>query len=104
MPFEIKKRGNLIMIAAVTLNKNPSKITSFHAFIIVFNVRLEHRLRKIIALMNNSSEENFISQRFVKENDLINDLMKRMKKSIDKYTVVISRKHDLIIYIKNSEN
>jgi hypothetical protein len=80
MPFEIKKRKDLIIIAAVTLGKNPSKATSFYAFIIVFNVRLEHGLRKIITLMNNNSEENFISQRFVKKNDLIGDLIKYIKK------------------------
>jgi hypothetical protein len=54
--------------------------------------------------MNNNSEENFISQRFVKENGLINDLIKYIKESIDKYTIIIYGKHDLIIYIKDSEN
>jgi hypothetical protein len=92
------------MIAAVTLNKNSSKTTFSHAFIVVFNIRLEYRLRKIITLMNNNSEENFISQRFVKKNDLISDPIGRIKKFIDKYTINIYRKHDLIIYIKNSEN
>jgi hypothetical protein len=58
----------------------------------------------MIALMDSGSEENFISQRFVKENDLISDLMKRMKESINEYTVTIYRKHDLIIHIKDSEN
>jgi hypothetical protein len=43
MPFEIKKRESPIMIAAVALNKNSSKL-HFVALIIIFNVRLEHRL------------------------------------------------------------
>jgi hypothetical protein len=80
MLFEIKKRERLIMIIAVTLGKNPSKITPSHAFIIVFNIRLKYRLRKIIILINSDSEIFFISQRFVKENDLIDDSIKRIKK------------------------
>jgi hypothetical protein len=92
------------MIAAVALSKNPSKATSSHAFIIIFNIRLEYRFRKIIALIDNDSEENFISQRFVKKNDLIDDSIKCIKESIDGYTVIIYRKHDLVIHIKNSEN
>jgi hypothetical protein len=55
------------MIAAVTLNKNSFKIISSRAFIIVFNIRLEYGFRKIIILINKDSEENFISQRFVKK-------------------------------------
>jgi hypothetical protein len=89
------------MIAAVTLNKNSSKITSFHAFIVVFNIRLKHRLRKMIILVDNSFEENFIFQRFVKENGLISDSIKYIEKFIDGYTVTIYGKHDLIIYIKD---
>jgi hypothetical protein len=104
MPFEIKKRENLIMITAVTLNKDLSKITFSHAFIIIFNIRLEHKLRKIIILMDNDSEENFIFQRFVKENNLISDSVKRIRKFIDGQTITIYGKHDLIIHIKNSEN
>jgi hypothetical protein len=61
MLFEIEKRENLIMIAAVALGKDLSKVTLFHVFIIVFNIRLEHEFRKIIILVNNDSEENFIS-------------------------------------------
>jgi hypothetical protein len=76
MPFEIKKRENLIIIIAVTLNKDSFKITSSHVFIIIFNIRLEHKLRKIIIIINNDFKENFISQRFVEENDLISDLIK----------------------------
>jgi hypothetical protein len=92
------------MIVAVALDKNSFKIISSYVFIIVFNIRLKHRLRKIIVLMNSDSEENFISQRFVKENDLINDLIKYIRKFIDRYTVTIYRKHDLIIYIKDLGN
>jgi hypothetical protein len=54
--------------------------------------------------MNNDSEKNFISQRFVKKNDLISDPVECIKKSIDEHTVTIYEKHDLIIHIKNSEN
>jgi hypothetical protein len=104
MPFEIKKRENLIMIAAVALNKNSSKAISSHAFIIIFNIRLEYRLRKIIILIDSDSEENFISQRFVKKNNLISDLIRYIGKSIDGYAVIIYEKHDLIIHIKDSEN
>jgi hypothetical protein len=104
MLFEIKKRGNPIMIAAVTLGKDFFKAISFHAFIVVFNVRLEYGFRKIIILVNNNFEEKFIFQRFVRENDLINDLIKYIKEFIDKYAITIYRKHDLIIHIKNSEN
>jgi hypothetical protein len=50
------------MIVAVALDKDFFKAISSHAFIIIFNVRLEYRLRKIIALVNNGSEENFIFQ------------------------------------------
>jgi hypothetical protein len=92
------------MIAAVALNKNSSKITSSHVFIIIFNIRLEFGFSKVIILINNSSEENTISQRFVKENNLIGDSIRRMEESIDKYTITIYRKHDFIIHIKNSEN
>jgi predicted transcriptional regulator len=92
------------MIIVVTLDKDLFKIISFHAFIIVFNIRLEYGLRKIIILMNNNSEKNFISQRFVKENDLIGDPIKYIRKSIDRHTITIYRKHDLIIHIKNWEN
>jgi hypothetical protein len=92
------------MIAAVALGKDFSKATSSYAFIIVFNIRLEYRLRKIIALMDNNFKENFISQRFVKKNDLIGDLIGCIEEFIDEYTIIIYRKHDLIIYIKNSEN
>jgi hypothetical protein len=92
------------MIAAVALDKNLSKITFFYAFIIIFNIRLEHGFRKIIILVNSDFEENFIFQRFVKKNNLISDLIRRIEESIDKYTITIYGKHDLIIYIKNSEN
>jgi hypothetical protein len=92
------------MIAAVALNKDFSKITSFHAFIIIFNIRLEHGLRKIIILIDNDSEENFISQRFVKKNGLISDPIKYIGKSIDEHTITIYGKHDLITYIKDSGN
>jgi hypothetical protein len=85
------------MIAAVALNKKFSKIISFYVFIIVFNIRLEYAFRKIIILIDNNSEENFISQRFVKENDLIDDLIKYIKEFIDGYTIIIYGKHDLII-------
>jgi hypothetical protein len=88
----------------VALDKDPSKIIFSHAFIIIFNIRLEHKFRKIIVLVDNSSEENFIFQRFVKENGLINDSVERIRKSINEYTVTIYGKYDLIIYIKNSEN
>jgi hypothetical protein len=72
------------MIIVVTLGKNSFKTTSSHVFIIMFNIRLEYKLRKIIVLINNNSEENFIFQRFVKENDLISDSIKRIKNlSID---------------------
>jgi hypothetical protein len=70
----------------------------------MFNIRLEYGFRKMIILIDNNFEENFISQRFVKENDLIGDLMKCIRKSIDRYTIIIYGKHDLIIYIKDSEN
>jgi hypothetical protein len=92
------------MIIAVTLNKDSFKIISFHTFIIVFNIRLKYRFRKMIILMNNNFKENYISQRFVKENSLISNLIERIKESIDKYTVTIYRKHDLIIHIINSKN
>jgi hypothetical protein len=92
------------MIAAVALNKDPFKATPSHAFIIIFNIRLEHKLRKIIILMDNNSEENFISQRFVKKNDLIGDPIKCMKKFIDGHTIIIYKKHDLITHIKNLRN
>jgi hypothetical protein len=88
----------------VALGKDLSKITSFHAFIVIFNVRLEHRFRKIITLINSNFEENFIFQRFVKKNDLISDLIERIKEFIDKYTIIIYGKYNLIIYIKNSRN
>jgi hypothetical protein len=88
----------------VTLDKDLSKIIFSHAFIVVFNIRLEHGFRKIIILMDNNLKENFISQRFVKKNGLISDLMKRIKKFIDRYAVIIYGKHDLIIHIKNLEN
>jgi hypothetical protein len=88
----------------VALGKDPSKATPSHAFIVVFNIRLEHGLRKIIVLVNSDFEENFIFQRFVKENDLINDPIKYIKKSIDGYAVIIYEKHDLITHIKDSEN
>jgi hypothetical protein len=86
------------------LDKNSSKTIFSHAFIIMFNIRLEYRFRKIIILMDNNSEENFISQRFVKENNLISDLIKRIRKFIDGYAIIIYGKHDLIIYIKNLGN
>jgi hypothetical protein len=54
--------------------------------------------------VDSDSEENFISQRFVKENNLISDLIKYIEKYIDGYGIIIYRKHDLIIYIKNSGN
>jgi hypothetical protein len=92
------------MIAAVALGKNPSKATPSHAFIIIFNVRLEYGLRKMIILVNNGSKENFISQRFVKENDLIGDPIGRMGESIDGYAVTIYGKHDLVTHIKDSGN
>jgi hypothetical protein len=60
MPFEIEKRRNLIIIVVMALDKNSFKAIFFHAFIIVFNIRLEHGLRKIIILINSDSEENFI--------------------------------------------
>jgi hypothetical protein len=104
MPFEIKKRENLIMIAAVALNKNPSKATLSHVFIVIFNIRLEYGLRKMIALIDNNFEKNFIFQRFVKKNDLIDDSVKCMEEFINEYTITIYGKYDLIIYIKNSEN
>jgi hypothetical protein len=104
MPFEIKKRGNPIIIVAVALGKNPFKIISFYVFIVIFNIRLEHRFRKMIVLINNDFKENFISQRFVKENNLISDLMGRMKKFIDRYAIIIYGKYDLIIHIKDSQN
>jgi hypothetical protein len=92
------------MIAVVTLGKNLFKIIFFHAFIIIFNVRLKYGFRKIIILMNNNFEENFISQRFVKKNGLINDLIRYIGKFIDRYAIIIYGKHNLVIYIKNSEN
>jgi hypothetical protein len=92
------------MIVVVALSKNPFKAISFHAFIIVFNIRLKYKLRKIIVLINNNSEKNFISQRFIKENDLINDLIKYIRESIDGHTVTIYRKHNLITHIKDLEN
>jgi hypothetical protein len=48
------------MIAAVALGKDLFKIISFHAFIIIFNIRLEYGFRKIIILIDNDFEENFI--------------------------------------------
>jgi hypothetical protein len=60
--------------------------------------------RKMIVLINNDFKENFISQRFVKENNLISDLMGRMKKFIDRYAIIIYGKYDLIIHIKDSQN
>jgi hypothetical protein len=92
------------MIAAVALGKNPSKIISFYVFIIVFNIRLEYRFRKIIILINNNSEKNFISQRFVKENDSISNSIKYIRKFIDGHTITIYGKYNLITYIKDSEN
>jgi hypothetical protein len=38
------------MLAAVALGKDPSKAKPSHAFTIVFNIRLEHGLRKVISL------------------------------------------------------
>jgi hypothetical protein len=54
--------------------------------------------------MNNNFEENFIFQRFVKKNNLISNLIERIKKSIDGHAVTIYKKHDLITHIKNLEN
>jgi hypothetical protein len=104
MLFEIKKQRSSIIIAAVALDKDFFKAISFHAFIIVFNIRLKYKFRKIIILIDSDSEKNFISQRFVRENGLINDSVKYIKEFIDGYTIIIYKKHDLIIYIKNSEN
>jgi hypothetical protein len=58
----------------------------------------------MVTPVNNNSKKNFISQRFVKKNDLIDNPVKRIKEFIDGYTITIYGKHDLIIYIKNSEN
>jgi hypothetical protein len=60
MSFEIKKRKNPIIIAAVALDKDFSKATSSYAFIIIFNIRLEYGFREIIASVDNNSEEKFI--------------------------------------------
>jgi hypothetical protein len=92
------------MIIAVALGKDFSKAISSHIFIVVFNVRLEHGFRKVIVLVDSGSKENFIFQRFVKENGLINNLIKYIENFIDRYAVTIYRKHDLIIHIKNLEN
>jgi hypothetical protein len=54
--------------------------------------------------MDSDFEENFISQRLLKQNGLIGDLIKCMGESIDRYTIIIYGKHDLIIYIKNLGN
>jgi hypothetical protein len=54
--------------------------------------------------VDSDSEENFISQRFVKKNGLIGDPIKYIKKFIDEYTITIYGKHDLIIHIKDSGN
>jgi hypothetical protein len=61
MLFEIEKRENPIIIAAVALGKNLSKATSSHVFIIIFNIRLKYRFRKIMVLMDSDFEKNFIS-------------------------------------------
>jgi hypothetical protein len=92
------------MIAVVALGKDSSKTTLFYAFIIIFNICLKYGFRKIIILMNNDSEKNFIFQRFVKENDLISNLMKYIKEFIDGHAIIIYGKHDLITHIKDSGN
>jgi hypothetical protein len=92
------------MIIVVALGKNFSKIILFYAFIVIFNIRLKYGFRKIIILINNNFEKFFFSQRFVRENDLIGDLIKYIREFIDGYTVIIYGKYDLVAYIKDSEN
>jgi hypothetical protein len=48
------------MIAAVALDKDFFMVIFFLVFIVLFNVRLEYGFRKIIILVDNGSEENFI--------------------------------------------
>jgi hypothetical protein len=48
------------MIVVVALDKDSFKIIFFRVFIIGFNIRLQYRFRKIIALIINNFEENFI--------------------------------------------
>jgi hypothetical protein len=97
MPFEIKKRKNPIIIAAVTLNKDPFKATSSHTFIIIFNIRLEYGLRKIIILIHNNSEKKLHFTTIRKRERFDRRSNKMYKNFIDGYTVTIYRKYDLII-------
>ena len=65
---------------------------------------LAHGNRKVTALLNYRTNEDLISQRFTKKNDLETTPIKRIRTTVDKYYISIYKSHNIITKVKDSRN
>ncbi len=63
-----------------------------------------HGNRKITALFNYGVDEDFISQRFIKENGLEAISVERIKIIVNRYYIIIYRFYNIIIKVKDSRS
>ena len=65
---------------------------------------LTHGNRKITILFNCGVDEDLISQRFAKENDLEVTSVEHMRITVDGYRIIIYKSYNIIIKTKDSRS
>jgi len=88
----------------MVLGKNSLRVKDIRCIFIEVILNLAHGNRKITVLFNCGVDEDFISQRFTKENGLEATPIKRMGIIVDGYNIIIYRFYNIIIKVKDSRS
>jgi len=88
----------------VILDKNLLTVKGIRCIFIEVILYFSHGNRKVITLFNYKTDEDLISQRFMKENSLEITLIRRIRIIIDKHHIIIYKSHNIIIKTKDSRN
>ncbi len=85
----------------MALGKDPLMIKDIRCMLIEIILYLAHGNRKVTALLDYGADEDFISQRFTKENSLEITPIERIGTTVDEYYIIIYRSHNIITKTKN---
>src|SRR6266536_1069401 len=101
---KLKKRISPVIVAAVILNKDFLTVKGTRCILIEVILYFSHGNRKITTLLNYKIDENLISQRFTKKNNLEVTSVEHMGITVDSHYIIIYKSHNIITKAKDSRN
>jgi len=88
----------------VVLGKNFLTVKGIRCILIEVTLYFSYGNRKITVLFDCGVDENLISQRFTKENNLKVTPVERIRTTVDRHHITIYRFYNIITKTKNSRN